>query len=145
MWTVPTGATITAGQGTNSIEVTWGTVAGSVTVKAGNACGINATAKTLAVKLSVACREAVEEVVETISLYPNPASQMATLNFTSAKGSDYQIRMINALGQSVYNSEGKATQGANIIDLNLENFSNGLYIVQLVKEGSIKRVNLIKK
>jgi hypothetical protein len=148
-WTVPSGATITAGQGTNSIEVTWGTVAGSVTVKAGNACGNFATAKALAVTLSSACREAVEEVVETIdetiSLYPNPANQMATLNFTSAKQSDYQIRVINALGQSVYSAEGKASEGANTIDLNLEKLSSGLYIVQLVKEGSRQQLNLIKK
>jgi hypothetical protein len=144
-WTVPTGASITAGQNSSSITAKWGTVAGSVTVKAGNACGTNATAKALAVTLSVACREAVEEVVENISLYPNPASQMATLNFSSAKDSDYQIRVINSLGQSVYSSEGKASEGTNKINLNLENLSSGLYIVQLVKGVSMKQVNLIKR
>ncbi len=38
-WTVPTGATVTSGQGTNTIQVTWGTSAGDVTVKAVNGCG----------------------------------------------------------------------------------------------------------
>jgi hypothetical protein len=120
-------------------------VAGSVTVKAGNVCGTNATAKSLAVARAAGCREAVEEVAETMSLYPNPASQMATLSFGSAKESGYQIRVINALGQSVFSSEGKATEGANTIDLNLEKLSSGLYIVQLVKEGSMNQVNLIKR
>ena len=144
-WTVPTGAVITAGAGTSSITVTWGTVAGNVTVKAGNACGTNATARSLAVARTAGCREAVEEVVETMSLYPNPASQMATLNFSSAKEGDYQIRVINALGQSVYSSEGKASEGTNAVEMNLEKLSSGLYIVQLVQDGSKQQVNLIKK
>jgi hypothetical protein len=147
-WTVPTGAIITSGQNTSSITVTWGTVAGSVTVKAGNACGTNATAKSLAVARAAGCRGAVDgenEEPEAMSLYPNPASQTATLSFGSSRDSDYQIRVINALGQSVYSAEGKATEGANTIDLNLEKLSSGLYIVQLVKEGSMKQVNLIKR
>jgi hypothetical protein len=39
-WTVPAGASITNGQGTNSITVTWGTTAGNVTCVAQNDCGI---------------------------------------------------------------------------------------------------------
>jgi hypothetical protein len=42
-WTVPTGATITAGQNTASMTCTWGTAAGSVTVRGVNACGQSAT------------------------------------------------------------------------------------------------------
>ncbi|HSI89610.1 MAG TPA: gliding motility-associated C-terminal domain-containing protein, partial [Adhaeribacter sp.] len=38
-WTVPTGWTITAGQGTSSITVTAGTTAGNVEVTAANGCG----------------------------------------------------------------------------------------------------------
>ncbi|WP_423842090.1 SBBP repeat-containing protein [Acanthopleuribacter pedis] len=50
-WTVPFGATITAGQGTTSITVTFGTIAGNVTVAAENACGPSPRAE-LAVTLS---------------------------------------------------------------------------------------------
>jgi hypothetical protein len=123
-------------------------VAGSVTVKAGNACGTNATARSLAVARTAGCRGAVDgenEEPEALSLYPNPASQMATLNFSSAKEADYQIRVINALGQSVYSSEGKASEGANNIELNLEKLSSGLYIVQLVQDGQRQQVNMIKR
>lgn len=38
-WTVPADATITSGQGTNSIGVNWGATAGDVTVYAMNGCG----------------------------------------------------------------------------------------------------------
>jgi hypothetical protein len=147
-WTVPSGASITAGVGTNTITANWGTVAGSVTVRAGNACGTNATAKSLAVTL-MACREAVEEVVETIdesiTLYPNPAVNSATLNFSTANAGDYQVHVINALGQSVYSTKGKASEGANTLELNLEKLSIGLYIVQLLQDGSRQQLNMIKR
>jgi hypothetical protein len=70
---------------------------------------------------------------------------MATLNFNAAKESAYSLRVINSLGQSVYSSEGNAIEGANAIELNLENLSIGLYIVQLVQDGSMQQVNLVKK
>ncbi|MGQ0826970.1 MAG: T9SS type A sorting domain-containing protein [Bacteroidota bacterium] len=38
-WTVPTGASITAGQGTTSVTVTYGSTSGDVCVTASNACG----------------------------------------------------------------------------------------------------------
>ena len=42
-------------------------------------------------------------------------------------------------------SEGKAIEGANTIELNLEKLSSGMYIVQLVKDGSRQQVSLIKQ
>jgi autotransporter-associated beta strand protein len=48
-WTVPSGATITGGQGTTSITVTWGSTAGSVQVMAANANGCAGTGSSLPV------------------------------------------------------------------------------------------------
>lgn len=50
-WSVPSGATITAGQGTTGIVVNWGTTNGNVSVTASNNCGTS-TAQILAVALS---------------------------------------------------------------------------------------------
>jgi uncharacterized membrane protein len=50
-WTVPTGSTITSGQGTISIEVTFGGTSGEVTVTPSNSCGDGASS-TYAVTLS---------------------------------------------------------------------------------------------
>lgn len=40
-WSVPSGASIDSGQNTSSINVTWGTISGNVTVQAANSCGIS--------------------------------------------------------------------------------------------------------
>ncbi len=42
-WTVPSGATITAGQGTDSITVTFGSSSGTISVNASNNCGSSPT------------------------------------------------------------------------------------------------------
>ncbi|MEI6900431.1 MAG: T9SS type A sorting domain-containing protein, partial [Bacteroidota bacterium] len=49
-WTVPSGASISSGQGTTSIMVTFGVTPGNITVTAGNACGTS-SASSLAVTL----------------------------------------------------------------------------------------------
>ena len=38
-WTVPTGATVTAGQGTNNVTITFGNTSGQICVTASNGCG----------------------------------------------------------------------------------------------------------
>ncbi len=50
-WTVPAGATITAGAGTTSITVTFGVSSGNITVTATNSCGTSA-ASTLAITIA---------------------------------------------------------------------------------------------
>ncbi len=58
-WTAPTGATITSGQGTNSISVTYGagfTANGTISVTASNACGTTSTARSLTITRNVAAQ-----------------------------------------------------------------------------------------
>ena len=50
-WTVPSGSTITAGMGSTSITVTFGSTAGDITVTPSNACG-NGTAAILPIALT---------------------------------------------------------------------------------------------
>jgi gliding motility-associated-like protein len=52
-WTVPAGASITSGQGTNSVMVNWGSTSGQICVTAGNSCGTS-TAQCLNVTLGTA-------------------------------------------------------------------------------------------
>ena len=49
-WTIPSGATVAAGQGTTGIIVDFGTTSGNITVTSNNNCGISA-AQTLAITL----------------------------------------------------------------------------------------------
>lgn len=60
-WTVPAGATITAGQGTSAIAVTFGTQSGVVQVTPGNGCGNGSgSAKEVVVTADPAMPESIE-------------------------------------------------------------------------------------
>jgi uncharacterized repeat protein (TIGR02543 family) len=87
----------------------------------------------------------VQENSKAFSIMPNPMEKEALVRFESKGGALYKLHVINSLGQLVYSTDGRASEGVNAIELNLEKLSSGLYIVQLVQDGSRQQVNLIKK
>lgn len=78
-WTVPTGATITAGQNTTSVTVTMGTTNGNVTVTASNSCGTGAP-QSLAITLSTPLS--------------NPATPSGTTTPTISTANTYTIAAV---------------------------------------------------
>jgi trimeric autotransporter adhesin len=91
-WSVPAGATITSGQGTTSITVSYGTsaVSGNVSVYGHNICG-NGSAKTLAVTLHPL-------PVPTIT-GPNNACITHTYNYSTESGMTNYVWTVSAGGQ----------------------------------------------
>ena len=97
-WAVPTGSTIASGQGTTAMTSNWGTVAGSVTVKANNACGSSGTrskAVTLATCIDENPNDASRGAV--VEVYPNPSNGQFTVR--SENAGDYFL--MNSVGQVV--------------------------------------------
>jgi autotransporter-associated beta strand protein len=76
-WGVPSGASITAGQGTTAITVNWGTaVSGNVTVNAGNTCGTSANQS-----LAVTVRSGVADAPAAVS-----ATEVSSTSFIAQWG-----------------------------------------------------------
>jgi hypothetical protein len=141
-WVVPTGWSITSGQGTSTINVVVGNTVGNVTLKVtpSNSCG-NGTQVTKVITVSQ-LRSAVyeEEVVEennTISIYPNPAKDVLYLNTGSI--SPAQVEIFDVLGNLVYN-------GTTTSVISLDNLTNGMYFVRIQVDGQIetKRLQVVK-
>ena len=95
-WSVPTGWSITAGAGTNSITVTSGTSGqnGSISVTAENSCGIS-SARTLAVTVSPATPATPGLILGTVTQCPaltgqtysvSPVANATTYNWTVPTG-----------------------------------------------------------
>ncbi len=82
-WTVPTGATITAGAGTKTITVTMGTTSGNVTVTTSNSCQTGTP-----VSLAVVVTNTVPAAAGTISGNTTPCTSEAGVayNITSVSG-----------------------------------------------------------
>jgi len=84
-WTVPSGWSITAGQGNNSITVTAGSASGNISVTPSNACG-NGTAQTLAVTTTTV---PAQPSVITGATSPCQGTTSLTYSVTNVSGVSY--------------------------------------------------------
>ena len=68
-----------------------------------------------------------------LNIYPNPASNICTFEFTNKSNSLYQLFIYNTLGQIVL----KKTVNSSIATIDLSELSNGIYIVQISDNNQI--------
>jgi beta-glucanase (GH16 family) len=131
-WTVPAGCTIVSGQGTNTVSVNWGNAAGSISVKANNACGASAN-KTLAVTLLTCMQSDTTNEVEITStnqlnIFPNPSSG----HFTIQSSFSGHFIIENEMGQIVRSFDmGTYNENKTIIT----SLTSGLYIIVGMNNG----------
>jgi hypothetical protein len=161
-WTVPAGCTITLGQGTSTIKVTWGTVAGTVSVTRNNGCGTSvASTKSVSVKRSEEAEAdagiesaRTEETVETlltqtdalnaIAVYPNPTTGEARITFSANASGQYEISIVDLQGRVINSTSGAAIEGNNTLDINLSNCSNGVYMIHLMHNDTLQTLRVVK-
>jgi PKD-like domain/Secretion system C-terminal sorting domain/Fibronectin type III domain len=104
-WTVPTGATIVSGQGTNTVRIRFRRTAGSVRVRSNNSCGSSAY-RSLSVTIS--CRTLAgkpanfEDALNAeISIYPNPSATAFRLNVTDYDQPAFSVVVTDISGRIV--------------------------------------------
>ncbi len=138
IWTVPSGATISSGVGTNSITVDFGTtVTGGITVKGVNDCG-NGLSRLLTLSMTCMGTDADDNKVVTditsetlVNFYPNPTSENLNMNFASQVDKDVVIEVFNSLGSKVSSVKYSLTAGENSIITNVSEYNNGVYFVKI--------------
>lgn len=80
---------------------------------------------------------------ETLSIYPNPASNNTKIDFVSRDVKETYIDIINTDGQIVY-QEVVANKNKKSISIGLDNFARGIYFVRMItSEGKMKTEKLI--
>lgn len=99
--------------------------------------------------INVLASAGVKEIenISSVSIYPNPASDAATINFSVAKSSSVLITLNNMLGEEIMKKElGIISSGENNYQLNLDGINNGLYFVSLkTASGSITKKVAVNK
>lgn len=147
-WTVPVGASVSSGQGSNAVVVNWGTVAGNISVKASNACG-SSGARNLVVGLA-ACRMAFEELNDASGLqsqpeaivYPNPSSGSFTLEMHHFPG-NATLTVFNVMGAGILKET--IENQLSTRTFNLEGQPSGMYLLRIQSEGFEKEIRLVKQ
>lgn len=122
-WTVPSGATIIAGQGTNFVTVNFGGTTGNITVQETNAGGCVGSLVSLAVSCLTTDINNLNSY-KGLQIYPNPASDFFVIEVD--RNGTLELYDIN--GKLILNE--KINQHKQSISVS--NYSSGLYFVKLV-------------
>ncbi len=70
-----------------------------------------------------------------IQIKPNPTSGKFTLKIDHNKASSIQIKIINFLGQTIVNESIGVKESGSIQQLDLSDYNNGIYFVQVLLDG----------
>ena len=81
-----------------------------------------------------------------LSVYPNPTANNATIQFFAKTGQEYKITLHSALGQQVaVIHQGQLNEGLNKLEYNTTDLAKGIYLVRIESEGRLQTVKLIKE
>lgn len=145
LWTIPTGAAITAGAGTTSITVDLGTADGNVGVRAQNSCG-NSGTRTFFVDIT--CRTAGENLTSfenTFNVYPNPANDIINVEFVVSSTQNVSIKVTDILGKNVIDESRVAVEGSNLMQFDLKAINSGLYFITIKSPDALQQMRIVKE
>jgi hypothetical protein len=86
-------------------------------------------------------------VTNSVSVYPNPTRDAATLQFSLAQNSKVTIHLIDAVGRTVSAlADGMMNQGAHQISIPTNNLAAGVYNISIqTEQGNLtQRLSVVK-
>lgn len=86
-----------------------------------------------------------ENTLSEMKVYPNPATDLVNINFSSKNAENATIVVTNLLGQVVYNSAFATNEGVNNFQLNVSSYNAGLYIINIKTTTGVSSQKLIVK
>ena len=77
------------------------------------------------------------------SIYPNPANNILTLDFTLKNNDKSMLSMTNIVGEKIKEFQINTVSGLNNIHLNLEGINNGVYFINFINNSSKSTKKLV--
>jgi len=147
-WEIPADATLVSGQGTNTVQITWGTSGDLLKVSAVNDCGISPQRwfrVIIAPTPSVVLDAAVATGRNPLSVYPNPATSVASVAFTAKKQAKYELTVTDMMGKVIHHQTGNTAPGANKIDIDVSKLQKNVYLIALKYDDSSAGITKFNK
>jgi hypothetical protein len=87
----------------------------------------------------------VTEVENTVGMnvYPNPANNQATVTFEVNNADAAAVNVTDLTGKVVYTTALGSVNGAQTVNVNTESLTNGVYMVNVIVDGSVSTQKLI--
>jgi hypothetical protein len=83
---------------------------------------------------------------QSLSVYPNPASDIANVLFSTEENSTVSLAVVNTLGQTVYTNNLGNVNGAQNVSINTSDLDAGMYFVNVTVNGTVstERISITK-
>jgi photosystem II stability/assembly factor-like uncharacterized protein len=80
------------------------------------------------------------------SVYPNPANNSFSIEMSSAENAAIKIMIYDLMGNVVRTEDKNASAGKNYFPIDVSNFSDGIYLVQVIGNGvaRTKKISVMK-
>lgn len=129
----------------NTATITWneafrGIV--SLRVKQSNDCGESNDSEALNIHV-VNSTGVDESQISAIKVYPNPANEQVYLVGNAMSSGQIVIRIIDVLGNVVYNARKSVSDHQFEVQINISSFGSGLYDIQIVSDNQTSNTRLI--
>ena len=80
-----------------------------------------------------------------LKAYPNPANQKLNIEFDNTSEKALSLKVMSALGQTVHTETLDGQEPHGIIKLNVENYSEGIYFVQMTDGETSQVIRILVK
>jgi|GEM_PF-3484794 len=138
LWTFPSDWVLTSGQNTNAVTFTIGDNSGIVTCTPQNMCG-NGPSQSLNVTVQ---QNSISDISSNFKIYPNPAKSFVNIEFDYANQST-EIKVMNIDGKTIYKTNYNCLNGYYTETLDLSEYENGIYLIQISNDTQIFSKKLI--
>ena len=84
-------------------------------------------------------------IINSLELYPNPASQNLNINIQSKQNANAQLRIFDVSGKEMFINDIKITKGETLQKIDVSNFAKGIYVIQLTDVEGITNAKFVVK
>ncbi|MBL0327897.1 MAG: T9SS type A sorting domain-containing protein [Bacteroidetes bacterium] len=160
IWTIPSGATIVSGGGTNTILVHFDTtvVTGSlIKVAILNMCGATSGTRQKSLTtchMPILYQDPNQEIfasdnsdsnAKDIFIFPNPAEDLLNITLNSSTDEDVTLLVYNVLGEIVYERKHFIQAGEQTITTNIGDWVSGAYQIVVIGQSGRRSKTIVKK
>jgi hypothetical protein len=144
-WIVPIGVTIVSGQGTPSIQVTWGQTIGNISVTTVSACGTSLPSFFSVVVTNPVTTGPVHNNAVKCSIISNPVVDFVDIVFQNTCP-DMNIFLMDGMGRTMVKEGILAAESNHVHRMDLARLKSGCYFLILQKsDSSIREIHKIVK
>jgi hypothetical protein len=75
-------------------------------------------------------------------VYPNPATDFATIRFEATQSETYEYRLTDISGREILRGGSNSEPGVNLIEINTQNLNSGVYLLSFRVNGAVQVTRL---